>query len=478
MGTGLTSGIDYSTMITQLMQIEAQPQQLLQSKLASVQTQAGALRSVNTAFATLGSAAQTLTSAAAWNPVKATSSSSTVSASASSGALGGSLTFTVDQLATSHSVASTNTWATTSDAFGLGSKLTFSSLTTPSTTFGSVDLTDTDADGTVSLAEAVTQINKSNLGYTATAVNTGGGYQLQVTSTATGEAKAFQITSDTTSASAYNVVSKGQDAQITIGDGSAGTTPIKAKSATNTFTGVMDGTTFTVSQAAVSTTIKVGTDTGAITSAVSSLIDAANKAIKAVKDNTDSSEGSTAALKGNFSLIRLADQIRTKLSDAVTVPVSTDHPDGTASPATIGIQLNKDGTVAFDSAKFTAALAANPALAQQIAGGVTGAGEDQVAHTPDDTVDSDGLAARLSVLAEMASDSVSGSIVTMANGSDTTAKDIQKQIDAWTLRLQQRKETMTAQFNALETALSSMQSQGNWLSSQINNLPKWSSSDS
>jgi len=109
---------------------------------------------------------------------------------------------------------------------------------------------------------------------------------------------------------------------------------------------------------------------------------------------------------------------------------------------------------------------------------VTGAGEDQVAHTPDDTVDSDGLAARLSVLAEMASDSVSGSIVTMANGSDTTAKDIQTQIDAWTLRLQQRKETMTAQFNALETALSSMQSQGNWLSSQINNLPKWSSSDS
>jgi flagellar hook-associated protein 2 len=35
---------------------------------------------------------------------------------------------------------------------------------------------------------------------------------------------------------------------------------------------------------------------------------------------------------------------------------------------------------------------------------------------------------------------------------------------------------MTAQFNALESALSSLQSQGNWLTSQINNLPKWSSS--
>jgi flagellar hook-associated protein 2 len=471
MGTGLTSGIDYSTMITQLMQIEAQPQTLLKSKLSDVQSKAGALRSVNTAFATLGSAAQNLTSAAAWNPAKATSSSSTVSASASAGALAGSLTFTVDKLAKAHSVASTKTWTNTSDDFGLGSTLTFSA-TVGSTTFGKVDLQDSDSDGKVSLAEAVTQINKGNLGYTATAVNTGSGYQLQVTSTATGEAKNFQITSDTQAASAYGIVSTGQDAQITIGDG---TGAIKAKSATNTFTGVMDGTTFTVSQEGASTTIKVGTDTGSITSAVKSMIDAANTAIQAVKDNTDSSEGSTAALKGNFSLITLADRIRSQLSSAVTVPVSTANPDGTASPASIGIQLTKDGTITFDSAKFSAALSDNPALAQQIAGGLTGAGDDGTAHTPDDTVDADGLAARLSVLGEMASDSVAGAITTMANGEDSSAKDIQSQIDDWTLRLQQRRATMTAQFNALETALNSLTSQQTWLTSQINSLPSWSS---
>jgi flagellar hook-associated protein 2 len=306
-------------------------------------------------------------------------------------------------------------------------------------------------------------------------VNTGSGYQLQVTSTATGLAKSFQITSDTQDATAYNVVSAGQDAQITIGDGAG---KIVSKSATNTFTGVMDGTTFTVSQTGVSTTLKVGTDNGSITSAVSSMIDAANKAIQAVKDNTDSSEGSTAALKGNFPLIQLADQIRSQLSNAISVPVSADNPTGSASPASLGIQLTKDGTITFDSAKFSAALSATPALAQQIAGGLTGAGLDGAAHTPDDTVDTDGLAARLSVLAEIASDSVSGSIVTMANGEDSQAKDIQSQIDAWTLRLQQRKDTMTAQFNALETALSSLTSQQTWLTSQINNLPKWNSSSS
>src|SRR4051812_29427597 len=141
MGTGLTSGIHYSTMITQLMQIEAQPQTLLQNKLSAVKSQATALRSVNTAFATLGSAAQNLTKAAAWNPAKATSTSSTVSASASSGALASSVTFSVDKLANAHSVASAQTWTNTSDAFNLGSTLAFSGLDTPPTSFGKVDLT-------------------------------------------------------------------------------------------------------------------------------------------------------------------------------------------------------------------------------------------------------------------------------------------------------------------------------------------------
>ncbi|MFL6113511.1 MAG: flagellar filament capping protein FliD [Catenulispora sp.] len=109
---------------------------------------------------------------------------------------------------------------------------------------------------------------------------------------------------------------------------------------------------------------------------------------------------------------------------------------------------------------------------------VGAAGADGTAGTPDDTVDTDGIAARMSVLAEIASDSVAGAITTMAAGQDTEAKDIQSQIDAWTLRLEKRQETMKAQFNALETALSSLQSQSSWLTSQINNLPKWSSSSS
>ena len=100
------------------------------------------------------------------------------------------------------------------------------------------------------------------------------------------------------------------------------------------------------------------------------------------------------------------------------------------------------------------------------------AGDNRFLHV----ISVDGIAARLSVLAEKASDSASGMITTLANSQDAHAKDLQKQIDDWTVRLASRQATLTAQFNAMETALGTIQNQSTWLTSQINSLPSWSSS--
>src|SRR5215207_5355771 len=131
-GTGLASGTDYTTLISQLMQIEAQPQTLLKNQLAATQSQANGLRQVNTGFAALASAAKALTVATAWTAAKATSSSSAVTATATTGAAAGSLTFSVDQLATPHTLVSGQNWTKATDAFGLGSPLTVTSTTTGS----------------------------------------------------------------------------------------------------------------------------------------------------------------------------------------------------------------------------------------------------------------------------------------------------------------------------------------------------------
>ena len=453
MGTGLTSGIDYSTMITQLMQIEAQPQALLKTQLTATNAQAAAYRQANTDFAALSSAAQALTKAGAWTAAKATSSDSSVSASAASGAASGSVTFTVDTLAAAHSVISNTTaWSSPTAA--------------PATSPGALTITQgtttTSIDtGSGSLADTIAGINKAKLGLTATAVKTGTNtYQLQVSAATTGKASQFSMTYGTTDD--FKIVTPASDAKITVGSAGYG---YPATSSTNTFDGVLDGTTFTVSKQGASATVTTATDNAGITSAVKNLVAAANKAIGTVGTLTDSSDGSDAVLKGNWTLNNLANQVRTQLSSAV----------GTSSPATVGIQLNKDGTIAFDAAKFTSALTADPALAQSILGGLTGAGADNIANTPDDSITTDGIAARLSVLAEQASDSVGGLLTALATGQDSRAKDLQTQIDDWTLRLAQRQDTMTAQFNALETALGKLQSQSTWLTSQLNSLSNTSS---
>jgi flagellar hook-associated protein 2 len=53
-------------------------------------------------------------------------------------------------------------------------------------------------------------------------------------------------------------------------------------------------------------------------------------------------------------------------------------------------------------------------------------------------------------------------------------KDIQQRIESWDLRLAKRKEMLTRQFSAMETALSSLKNQSTWLAGQINSLPTYS----
>src|SRR4051794_40312028 len=153
MGTGLTSGIDYTTMITQLMQIESQPQTQLKTQLSSTKTDATAYRDINSAFAALGSAAQALMNPSTWGSVTATASSNAVTASAAAGAQPGIVSFTVDSLATNHTIYTGKNWTATSDGFGLGSPLTFTK-TSDGSTFD-IALADADGNGTVTLAEAV-----------------------------------------------------------------------------------------------------------------------------------------------------------------------------------------------------------------------------------------------------------------------------------------------------------------------------------
>jgi flagellar hook-associated protein 2 len=469
---GLVSGMDTTTIISQLMQIESQPQTLLKTQLTTSQNQAAAYRDINSLFGALTTAADALTQSTSWNLTKASSSDSSVAASATAGAQPGSVTFSVDTLASGHSIISdaTQKWGTVTTAFGLGAL----TLTKSDGSTVPITPTDSDGDGTISLADAVTAINASGAGVTASAVNTGTGFQLSLASTATGAASSFSLAGSTGTVG-FTVLSQAQNAQITLGAG--GPTPTVITSPTNTFSDVLTGTSFTVSQKGATATLRVTSDPDAVAGKVQALVTAANAVINKIKANTDSSTGSTAPLKGDYSLTSLAGQILDAVSSMVpTTVLDANGQPRTSSAGSNGLQLTKDGLLTFDASAFKTAFAANPALVQAVFSGAYDAGADQTLNTPDDTITTQGVGARLKTLATMASDAATGMLTSMAAGQDTRAKDIQSQIDDWTTRLALRQQTLTDQFTAMETALGTLKNQSSWLTSQINSLPTWSSS--
>jgi flagellar hook-associated protein 2 len=121
----------------------------------------------------------------------------------------------------------------------------------------------------------------------------------------------------------------------------------------------------------------------------------------------------------------------------------------------------------FDEAAFDQAYAADPAAT---------AAAFTIAPTTGPTTAENGWAARVAAVAKAASDSDDGTITTAINGRNTTIDRLQDSIDDWDLRLDLRRTTLSRQFTALETALSTLKSQGDWLAGQLASLSSGSSS--
>src|SRR5215218_8664593 len=108
---GLVSGMDTTSLISQLIQAEAGPQTALKTRLSASQTAASAYRTVNTTFAAVRAAAEALTTSSVTSGRKATSDNTAVTVSASTTAMAGtSLTFTPASLAATHTVLSNSEW--------------------------------------------------------------------------------------------------------------------------------------------------------------------------------------------------------------------------------------------------------------------------------------------------------------------------------------------------------------------------------
>jgi flagellar hook-associated protein 2 len=447
---GLVSGLKTTDLINSLMSVEGVPQTLLKNKLTSTNTFISSLQTINGLIQGLATKAADAAKTSSLDLFAATSTAPSVTAVTGTGGTAGSISFTVGSTAAAQVgvTAAMSTW---------------SSAAQPITIVGADGKSTTVTPASGSLDDAVTALNKSGAGITATKVSAGTDvdgaklYRLQLTSAETGAAGGFQVYRGGADAVAAGtatnvltetgaaVVTAAKDASVTLWAGTAAAQTVTSR--TNTFTELVPGLDVTVSKATEEpVTVTVAQDTSKAQAVASGLVDAMNaiasyyKTNTAVSSTTSATSGTTTTKAGVLLGDGATRNAVQRLASTLSAPV-----DG-RSPSAIGIEITKDGSFTFDAEVFQKALATDPKATQSMLSGV---------------------AANVGAAATAASDKYNGSITTTITGQQAVAKDITTQIDSWTDRLTSRRAALQTLYSSLETSLSKLQSQSSWLASQL-----------
>lgn len=440
---GLVSNLDTTALINSLMQVEGVPQTLLKNKVATSQSLISALQALNAKVAALADLATGSLKPGALDLSSATTNSPKVTASAATGAFAGQVDVTVNTLAQGQK--------SVSDAMSVWPD-------------SPAILTVRNNDGTLhqvtaattSLDDIVKAVNASGSSVTATKVSVGGGnYRLQLSSTGVGAGSGFSVfrgtsadvTAGTAQAVALNQIQGAQDASLTLWPGSGAAQTITSR--TNTFTDLLPGVSLTVSGTSPDpVTVTVKRDDAAISKIAGALVAAVGGILadiiakSTVTKGTDST-GTSTSKGGVFTGDSTVRDVSQRILSAATLPVNG------RSPSEFGISIAKSGSVEFDSDKFTAALAKDPAATEAALREI---------------------ASRVAAAAATVSDKRTGTLTTKVTGQQSEVTDLGHRIDDWDRRLATRRSTLERTYSALEVALGKLNSQSSYLASQLAGL--------
>lgn len=373
---GIGSGLDIAGIVDKLMTVEQAPLNRLQAKAATYQTKLSAYSSLKGLLSNFQSSLSSLVSSTGIATVKASIANTdaatvALTANTSNQNLVGAHSLQIDNLAQNQKIASASFSSLTSNVgtgaltIQFGSYSSDDSSFTPNTSAGSVTINIGSANQTLSgIRDA---INAANAGISASIINNGSGYQLVMSAQDTGLAKGFRVSvapdigGEGLAALAYDPSSiistttrlqKAGDAQVWIDN-------IKINKASNIITDVLDGLTLTLKAPTTSaTTLTIDQDTSAASNAVNAFVNNYNTLSRTLSQLTAYNADTKTAglLNGDPSTRLISNKLRSLISS--TVPGS----DRYTTLADIGINLQKDGTLALDQSKLSSALKADASI--------------------------------------------------------------------------------------------------------------------
>ncbi|MPW18619.1 flagellar filament capping protein FliD [Paraburkholderia sp. CNPSo 3157] len=427
------STMDVNSLVQTLVAAKTVGQStIITNKQTSDNTELSAVGQIKSALSSLDTALAGFLNGSALAQMQAAVTGTGVTATTSTGAVAGTYSVAVTNVATS-STARLNPIATGT---------TFNADTL-SIQVGSGAATSVTIKAGASLTDVASAINKANAGVSAaviTATDASGNVNqyLTLTSTQTGSNTAISISdSGGANAALASVQSSttGVDANVSING-------IATTSASNTLTNVLTGVTLDISGAAANSTqtLTVSADTSASASAIQSFVTAYNNYVTTAGklSSYDSSTSTAGPLLGDS----MTNGITNGLASLISAGVKSGST--TYSLASIGLNLQPDGTLQVDSTALQTALTSNPTAVNAIFNSATGIGAKL------DTFMSSYI-------------QTSGIIDQRTQALNQDLSNLQDQATQLTNYSNELTAQYTAQFSALNTLMAQMQNNTNYL---------------
>jgi flagellar hook-associated protein 2 len=357
---GVGSGLDVNSIVTQLVAIERQPLQTLQTKAATLQSQLSLYGTIKSQASALQDAATVLATAANWTVQSATSSNmAAVTVSADSTASSTEFGLEVTRLATVQTTASRSVNIGTTLGAGVAGTGVLSIQLGSWDTGGAdsfvakvgsppvpINIKETDT-----YADIATAINAANAGVKATVLKSGGMERLSFQSTTTGNAAGFKISTagDFAELSSLSFTSNANLSPFGGGmeSSQAGLNAVfkingvAVESASNTVANVVTGVTFNLLQTNVGSPaqIAVAQDKTVVQKNIQAFADAYTALNKTLADSTKFvSGGKSGVLQGDSTTVGLQSLMRRIIrSDSVGSTF--------AKLSQVGLQQQVDGSL-------------------------------------------------------------------------------------------------------------------------------------
>lgn len=419
---GIGSGIDTESIVTGLVNASSEQLNALKQRQTDTSSAVTSLSDISTLLSGLKNAATALSDVRDAKSYSASVAGDGVVATASGAALPGSFSVEVINLAKEHRSYS-NTFTSSTDALGQSGTLSLA--------VGTVTPTDIDISSTDSLNDIADKINAAGLRASASVFYDGTTYRLQLRGLDTGSANAITATESGTTLGLDdpdNTFQAATDAKVKI-DGFTVTRP------TNQITGAIQGVTLALTApTTTNAVVSVASDPNALGTKVKAFVDAYNQVVTKIHviAGFGTTKGTSAVLSGDSTLR----SITSRLSDTLLATVPGAGTYNTLS--SIGVSLNRDGTITLDQTKLSTAISTDTnSVAAVLAGAGTGDGAMDVMKN----------------LVTTFTQSSTGILSMEKDSMDSRAKSLGDSVTRENDRLQKYADDLRKQFTAMDTTV-------------------------